>query len=55
MQVLFLISNYKCRDINWSFFYNVYKENIQFSDAYSLFWKRIINNWLVGETFECLP
>ena len=39
-------------------FYNFKKEKKktnQISDAFSLFLKAIINNWLVGETFECLP
>ena len=58
MQLLVLISSYKCRHYISSFFYNVYNEKKQItemSDAFSLFLKAIINNWLVGETFECLP
>ena len=31
------------------------KESNQISDAFSLILKAIINDWLVGETFESLP
>ena len=52
IQLLFLISSYKCLDII-SFFKNVYKDKNQ--NAFSLFWKALINNRLVCETFEGLP